>query len=67
MKLASVDRALKELQNDSSFVGLRLILLYKQIQMLKVPVPALKILRSEFYTSCCTCTKQFTDKNGIIL
>ena len=49
MKLASVDRALKELQNDSSFVGLRLTLLYKQIQMLKVPVPALKILRSEFY------------------
>ena len=50
MKLVSVDRAFKELQNDILFVRLYLILLQIQIyKCLKYRYQHFKITQSEFY------------------
>ena len=67
MKLVSVDGALKELhvQNDTLFVRLRLILLYIQIQTLKVTVPVLNSLLEKRISFCSSFKALSTDSSFI--
>ena len=66
MKLVSVDRALKELQNDILFVRLYLISYIVVDKRSSTDTGTLR-LREVNFTRYGACTKQLAGKKGIIL